>query len=181
MPPDAIRDSRRYRSESRVPRRALTCSLFSVRGGRPCLPLHRSRLPVVVDRRTGDVGAAERLRRPGANHLHDGRLGVRSWRVGRRDRPVARCPPMLAAGEACASLAAMRRSLALAAALLVTWPALARAQSSPFTPLPQAPHQPATAPATTPTTTTGSGGGDSGLSGSAETALLVSGGVLIAL
>src|SRR4051812_35367256 len=88
---------------------------------------------------------------------------------------------MLAACEACASLAAMRRSLALAAVLLLTWPALARAQSSPFTPLPQAPQQTATAPATTPTTTTGSGGGDSGLSGSAETALLVSGGVLIAL
>src|SRR4051812_593225 len=176
MPPDAIRDSRRSGSESRVPRRALTCPLFSVRGGRPCLPLHRSRLPVVVDRRTGDVGAAERLRRPGANHLHDGRLGVRSWRVGRRDRPVARCPPMLAAGEACAGLAAMPRPRALAAALLVPWPALARAQSSPFPPLPQAPQQTATAPATTPTTTTGSGG-DSGLSGAATTALLVSGGV----
>lgn len=74
----------------------------------------------------------------------------------------------------------MRRlATLLALVLTLALPALASAQSSPFTPLPTAPQQQAPAPVTTPPSSTASSD-NGGLSGGAKLGLLLAGAALIA-
>src|SRR5436305_1883194 len=103
IPPAPIRASSRYRPLSVVPSSVLMCSpVFSTdgggvvesgglapRGGRPCVLLHRSGVPVVMGARAGDAQAFLPARRQHLHPVPDVRDGTRVRRSRRADRRVA--------------------------------------------------------------------------------------------